>query len=72
MEAGYRNIWRGTETHLNTNRRILVWSTSPDDVPLYHQILQMFEDNYPEGLKRLFVIKGEFPSSRHVCHGKYI
>lgn len=32
----------------------------------------MFEDNYPEGLKRLFVIKGEFLSSRHVCHGKYI
>lgn len=26
---------------------------------LCHQILQMFEDNYPEGLKRLFVIKGE-------------
>ncbi|XP_044051106.1 SEC14-like protein 2 isoform X1 [Siniperca chuatsi] len=26
-------------------------------VPLCLQILQMFEDNYPEGLKRLFVIK---------------
>lgn len=25
-----------------------------------HQILQMFEDNYPEGLKRLFVIKGKY------------
>lgn len=24
------------------------------------QILTMFEDNYPEGLKRLFVIKGGF------------
>lgn len=33
-----------------------------DDVfaSLSHQILQMFEDNYPEGLKRLFVIKGQF------------
>ena len=28
-------------------------------VPLGHQILQMFEENYPEGLKRLFVIKGK-------------
>lgn len=29
-------------------------------VPVCHQILQMFEDNYPEGLKRLFVIKGKY------------
>lgn len=28
-------------------------------VPLCYQILQMFEENYPEGLKRLFVIKGK-------------
>lgn len=33
---------------------------------LCHQILQMFEDNYPEGLKRLFVIKGEILLP-HMC-----
>ena len=39
--------------------RLLGWSTSPNNASVCHQILQMFEDNYPEGLKRLFVIKGE-------------
>lgn len=39
--------------------RLLGRSTSPNNVSVCHQILQMFEDNYPEGLKRLFVIKGE-------------
>lgn len=24
------------------------------------QILSMFEENYPESLKRLFIVKGEF------------
>ena len=43
-----------------TQSRLLGWLTSPNNVSVCHQILQMFEDNYPEGLKRLFVIKGEF------------
>ncbi|KAM4745934.1 SEC14-like protein 2 isoform 2-T2 [Anableps anableps] len=29
-------------------------------IDTYGEILQMFEDNYPEGLKRLFVIKGNW------------
>ncbi|PIO13209.1 hypothetical protein AB205_0175680 [Aquarana catesbeiana] len=27
-------------------------------VDLYGEVLKMFEDNYPEALKRLFVVKG--------------
>lgn len=55
MEACYRNVWRGTQTWQPT----CCWWTPSSNVLLRHQILQMFEENYPEGLKRLFVIKGE-------------
>lgn len=55
MEACYRNVWRGTQTW----QPACCWSTPSSNVLLPHQILQMFEENYPEGLKRLFVIKGE-------------
>lgn len=59
MEACYRNLWRGTRA-----RQQQVFTPAPSsNVLLLHQILQMFEENYPEGLKRLFVIKGDWQLS---------
>lgn len=65
-----------TEAHLETSHRNLRrgLSLEPSSVPpvlsffillfLFTQILTMFEDNYPEGLKRVFLIKG---TSAHLC-----
>lgn len=50
----YGEVWRCWPNEAGI--RVLGWLTS-SNVP---QILQMFEENYPEGLKRLFVIKGGF------------
>lgn len=63
MEACNRNIWRGTQTWQQQVFTPTYCCLAPSsNVLLHHQILQMFEENYPEGLKRLFVIKGEFDS----------
>lgn len=72
---GLKHLWKPAietygevQRHIQLNHRcrtaqmrsrLLGRSTSPNNVSVCHQILQMFEDNYPEGLKRLFVIKGE-------------
>lgn len=53
----YGEVWRRWPDTNETGIRILGWLTSSNNV---QQILQMFEENYPEGLKRLFVIKGGF------------
>lgn len=63
MEACNRNLWRGTQTWQQQVFTPTYCCLAPScNVLLHHQILQMFEENYPEGLKRLFVIKGEFHS----------
>lgn len=62
VEACYRNVWRGTQTWQPQACCCLAPSSN---ILLHHQILQMFEENYPEGLKRLFVIKGEFRSFQY-------
>lgn len=65
VETCYWDIRRGTHTHthtlLNTHTHTLDahYNQHLLKCSLLLQILQMFEDNYPEGLKRLFVIKGK-------------
>lgn len=60
---GLKHLWKpAIETFGEVHRpgnRLVAGRHHPVNVLLRHQILQMFEENYPEGLKRLFVIKGD-------------
>lgn len=64
---GMKHLWKPAietygEVQLHTHTHSMCTHTvtkQTQPVSVSHQILQMFEDNYPEGLKRLFVIKGD-------------
>lgn len=67
--AGPRSAWHAPVLWLGS-----CWGHGMGDLnsPVL-QILSMFEENYPESLKRLFIVKGEFgprvllPFSRYFC-----
>lgn len=55
----YGEVRAHTHTHIKRIKTNTLPLTLLVRYTLCRQILQMFEDNYPEGLKRLFVIKGD-------------
>lgn len=72
---GLKHLWKPAietfgEVHRADNSRpspTCCCLAPSSNVILHPQILQMFEENYPEGLKRLFVIKGASPTVRNGC-----